>query len=211
MGTRSLTMVFFNNEYKVAQYGQFDGYPEGQGSTILEFLKNHENIITLTDSLSKVRFLDRDGKDKVFSDEYDNNAPEWSNEPDNRTQSQRRWFSQYISRDIGGKILENICKSLDEEIIINNRMDFIKDTFCEWVYVVDLDKKELEVYCGYNHEPLSKDARFYCDGHSEYFKWSENTYYPPKMVKSYNLLDLPSTQDFVSEINSLTYDEQDEE
>lgn len=39
MGTRHLTCVVKNNEYKVAQYGQWDGYPSGQGVNILNFLK----------------------------------------------------------------------------------------------------------------------------------------------------------------------------
>ena len=39
MGTRNLTMVISENKTKVAQYGQWDGYPEGQGKTILKFLK----------------------------------------------------------------------------------------------------------------------------------------------------------------------------
>ena len=40
MGTRNLTAVFIGGQYKVAQYGQWDGYPEGNGKKILEFLKS---------------------------------------------------------------------------------------------------------------------------------------------------------------------------
>jgi hypothetical protein len=43
MGTRHLTMVVSNNETKVAQYGQWDGYPEGQGVTILTFLRSKDS------------------------------------------------------------------------------------------------------------------------------------------------------------------------
>ena len=40
MGTRNLTLVKDKEgKTKVAQYGQWDGYPEGQGSTILNFIK----------------------------------------------------------------------------------------------------------------------------------------------------------------------------
>ena len=38
MGTRNLTMVIHKEEPKIAQYGQWDGYPSGQGSTALKFL-----------------------------------------------------------------------------------------------------------------------------------------------------------------------------
>ena len=38
MGTRNLTTVIKNSETKVAQYGQWDGYPGGQGLTALKFL-----------------------------------------------------------------------------------------------------------------------------------------------------------------------------
>jgi len=39
MGTRNLTMVISNGKTKVAQYGQWDGYPSGQGAAILNFFK----------------------------------------------------------------------------------------------------------------------------------------------------------------------------
>ena len=40
MGTRHLICVVSDNQYRIAQYGQWDGYPEGQGAAILEFLKS---------------------------------------------------------------------------------------------------------------------------------------------------------------------------
>jgi len=38
MGTRNLTMVISDGKTKIAQYGQWDGYPSGQGADILAFL-----------------------------------------------------------------------------------------------------------------------------------------------------------------------------
>ena len=42
MGTRNLTMVIHEKKPVIAQYGQWDGYPAGQGTTVLEFLKNYD-------------------------------------------------------------------------------------------------------------------------------------------------------------------------
>lgn len=38
MGTRHLIAAVIDGEYKIAQYGQWDGDPEGQGLTVLDFL-----------------------------------------------------------------------------------------------------------------------------------------------------------------------------
>lgn len=141
-------MVISNGETKVAQYGQWDGYPDGQGVTVLEFLSGEGNIERLKSKFERVRFLD-DVIDKEWIEAYDKNAPEWSNQPDNRTPEQIRWFSNYITRDIGADILENIASSEDEKILLKDSSDFLKDgLFCEWAYKIDLDKNILYVYSG---------------------------------------------------------------
>lgn len=147
MGTRNLTMVKYNNEMKVAQYGQWDGYPTGQGQTIIDFLLKKDNIENLKENLKKVRFIDSEGKDKNFIKEYQKNTPEWSNEPDNRTPEQKHWFETYCDRDLGANILFNISNSEDKEILLKNCEEFLEDgLMCEWAYTLDLDNNILIVY-----------------------------------------------------------------
>lgn len=45
MGTRHLIAAKVDGEYKLAQYGQWDGYPEGQGVAVLDFLVNKEDFL----------------------------------------------------------------------------------------------------------------------------------------------------------------------
>ena len=53
MGTRHLTCVVKDGDYKVAQYGQWDGYPSGQGIDILTFLREELNRDVLLPKLSQ--------------------------------------------------------------------------------------------------------------------------------------------------------------
>ena len=63
MGTRNLTMVIDRaGKLKVAQYGQWDGYPSGQGATILAFAKDKEKMAKLEKRLSSVRFYNNNKK-----------------------------------------------------------------------------------------------------------------------------------------------------
>ena len=41
MGTRHLIAVMADGKYQVAQYGQWDGYPSGQGVSVLTFCGKH--------------------------------------------------------------------------------------------------------------------------------------------------------------------------
>lgn len=156
MGTRNLTMVIDQQgETKIAQYGQWDGYPSGVGVGVLEFLKNETLFGKLKSNLHKVRFLDSHGKDKDFAESYDKNAPEWSNEPDNRTQEQKRWFKTYITRDLAEEILINVANSEDEEIIlIDHQSTAKKGGWVEWSYIINLKENTFGVYTHIDQPPI---------------------------------------------------------
>jgi hypothetical protein len=186
MGTRHLIAVMKDKEYKIAQYGQWDGCPSGQGIDILNFIKTDGMIERLENALTKVRFFDKDG-DKDFLESYDKNAPTWSSDPDNRTVEQKRWFELYMSRNLGSEILKNVANSTDDEIILKNSINFAKDSLvCEWAYVIDLDKKTFEVFEGFNETSLDESERFYCDN------YNDDGYRPVKLTKVYKLNDLPT-------------------
>ena len=181
MGTRNLTIVISDNKTKIAQYGQWDGYPGGQGLTALNFLRAAD-LEDFKSKLSKISFFNSDISEK-----------QWEQRP-------------YLSRDLGAKILNAVMYGNFEQSdyphpnkIINCNVDKLVDSydfnedslFCEWAYVIDLDENVFEVYRGFNQNPLNKNERFY--------KKSPNTsgYYPIKLLKSYNLDNLPGDDDFL--------------
>jgi len=51
MGTRNLICVFYKGHFVVAQYGSYDGYPDGQGIAVVKFLRRPGNIQRLKDRL----------------------------------------------------------------------------------------------------------------------------------------------------------------
>ena len=156
MGTRNLTMVINQEgEKKVAQYGQWDGYPSGVGVGVLKFLKDKEVFEKFKVNLSKVRFLDEEGVDKEFIESYNKNAPQWSNELDNRTEEQKRWLSTYCTRDLAEQVLTNIANSTDEEIVLIDRENTAKgDGWVEYSYVINLKENTLGVYGHIDQEPM---------------------------------------------------------
>lgn len=195
MGTRHLIAVQLNEEYKVAQYGQWDGYPEGQGLDVLDFLSSWL-LPFFEEKLHRVRFLDEEVMDKEFVVSYNKNAPIWSSDQDNRTHSQRRWFENYISRDLGSDILRNIATSDDKEILLKNSIDFAGNSlFCEWGYVIDFDSRTFEIYEGYNKSPLSDSDRFF-----NIERDRNSCYHQIALVKKYDLLNLPTKGMFLSDL-----------
>ena len=154
MGTRNLTAVFVDGEYKVAQYGQWDGYPEGQGMTCLTFARN---------------FLVNKADREAFADKL--RACSWitQEEIDNinnqiRSDGIKKWALIWpeLSRDTGAEILELVAKS-ENGLKLQNNIEFAADSlFCEWAWVIDLDAGTFEGYRGFNQTTdLTPEDRFY--------------------------------------------------
>lgn len=133
MGTRNLTMVVLDNEFKVAQYGQWDGYPEGQGKTVFEFIQDGKADSTFVEKVRASKFHE-DGMT------INDTLPEWS-------------------RNTAAEILD-IIRERKPGIILHDSKTFAYDSlFCEWAYLLDLDRKVLEVYEGFNQNPVT-EGRF---------------------------------------------------
>ena len=194
MGTRNLTCVMLDGKYRVAQYGQWDGYPEGQGKTVLNFLCGID-FEKFKSELRKIRFLTEDEHNKIIELHTDNGSIVLGSEHD------EYWKEHltHIDRDIGAKVLYDIYEGKVKEL--KNSIEFAKDSlFCEFCYVIDLDKNTLEIYRGFSKEPLKKSERFYSDAPPE------GEYYPIRFWHQYPLDVLPTEKQFFSDLT-----EQDED
>lgn len=195
MGTRNLTMVYLDGEYKVAQYGQWDGYPEGQGVTILNFLQEVEidkfkekvrnSVKKITPEILTKYHIEAGGE--LFSEAI---RPEVFDKFKNL-------YPQF-SRDTGAKVLEEIMSVAEGDIYLKLDTEFAKDSlFCEWAYVVDLDQMVLEVYAGNNLLPLGPNDRFFWLQES----LTSDGYWPVKMICSFPLNKLPPRESFIEICN----------
>jgi hypothetical protein len=196
MGTRHLIAVQKNNEYKVAQYGQWDGYLSGQGNSILNFF-NQNDLEAFRAKVDNCFFGTQDQIDEAYAP-YTNDG--WM------TMEQSNAFSKsefaHLSRNTGADILDVIIKS-NEPLILSDQIDFANDSlFCEYAYVIDLDKDILEVYQGFNTEPLPEGARF--TGVAK----EDGDYQAVKLAASFPLANLPENFD---ELQKELYPEDDEE
>lgn len=194
MGTRNLTMVVYKTKMKVAQYGQWDGNPSGQGATILSFLKKVD-LEKFKENLKNVSFVTK--KEMATWKGMDNDV----------------WRAKYphMSRDIGSEILGHIDGS---NIQLVNQEEFASESlYNEWSYVVDLDREQLEVYKGFQTKPVPKGERFakYNDRAEKesmvFYDYTKSgkkkkkgyKYYPIKLEKIYKFNNLPTKEQLIKD------------
>lgn len=122
MGTRSLIAVKYEEEYKIAQYNQFNGSPHCIGADILGFVSKKNNLERLRKGLSYCRWA-KGGE-----------------------------YSPLFNADMGADIINIIAASESECILNDSLEFAGDSLFCEWAYVVDYDSNTFEVFEGYNKE-----------------------------------------------------------
>lgn len=183
MGTRNLTAVFVDGEYKVAQYGQWDGCPEGAGLAVLDFCRN------ITDPIERAKFKDKVRKCSWWDEDELVTFMKRSN-----ISNVSNWQSIYpeLSRNTGANIL-SLINGRSEGLKLKNDLDFAADSvFCEWAWVVDLDTNTFEGYKGFNHKPLTERDRFHF-----LEKYSPDGCYGVCLKSKWSIDDLPSNVDFL--------------
>ena len=120
MGTRHYqTVINKAGETKVAQYGQFDGYPSGQGIDVLTFLRGS----------------DLDEYEKQVNKLYPITKEELSLIDDNP-----KWELLYphLNRECGGKIHGLILQGKVKSVHLTSQQD--ANRWCEGFYTIDFSK-----------------------------------------------------------------------
>ncbi|NUS02059.1 MAG: hypothetical protein HOV97_05790 [Nonomuraea sp.] len=190
MGTRHLIAVVIDGDFKIAQYGQWDGYPTGQGASIANFLAEPGNVDRLRKTAPKLRWATAEDFERV-SAELDLPADGWMN-----MEQAERYSKAYpaLTRDTGADILRLVA---DETVsFVKDSRSFAQDSlFCEWGYVIDLDNDVVEVYRGFQQDPHNEG------------RWGgmepDNGYYPIKLVRTFPIAEF--TEAAMSDLETEIY------
>jgi hypothetical protein len=128
MGTRNLTVVKdLQGTTKIAQYGQWDGYPSYSGIQALNFLRDKYNQQLLSAKLDVVEFVSDEEVDTLYK-QFE--TTDWEN---------KDFLNAYpgLHRDTGVGILGVVANATAPIKSVDNT-EFAKDElFCEGVYEVD--------------------------------------------------------------------------
>lgn len=178
MGTRHLVVVKLDGEYKVAQYGQFDGYPSGTGVKVLQLLKTTPRK-TFEAKLRRCRWA----TDTELAAGYKLTGDAL----DAFNKAHANWH-----RSVRADIIRLIYDSEDGLVLVNH-LDFAADSlFCEWAYVVDMDEDTFEVYKGFNKTKLGDLDRFHYLTGSRAKVNPADDYQPVLLLRTYPLQALPT-------------------
>ena len=191
MGTRHLVIAVIDGETKVAQYGQWDGYPTGQGARICKFFRDHlQQDIDYNEFVNKLRQID------LMDDErYHDYLKRIDAEKDERFLERNPQFS----RDTSSGVLDLIRLS-DPQLALHDSIGFASDSLmCEWAYVLDFDKGVMEIYHGFNEQPLAETERFHHMTEVA-MEESDGKYYPIRWIGAMPISQLRSTDFDISEV-----------
>ena len=135
MGTRHITKVIYEGKTVVSQYGQWDGYPSGQGLTCYFFLQDENNIENLRKNIKNIFYPVQEQLDDYIAPfRNENGMVEW--------EAGKAYSEKYpsLTRDTGAEILRVIADSGNGLVPIVLDTDFENDALmCEGIYEINLD------------------------------------------------------------------------
>lgn len=182
MGTRGLYCAVVDGEIKVAQYGQWDAYPENQGKAMLNFVRGLVGDDKIEDFKTALRALVAPSIEELKR----------------RSEEQGESFfkeNPQFSRDTCASVMALILDGSVKEVHLQT--EFAADSlFCEWAYVIDMDRGVLEVFRGFQEKEHTQ-GRFAAmvdkeNGHRQ------EKYYPVAEVAQFDFRALPDDNTFVA-------------
>lgn len=197
MGTRG-AITFVSNGIEKTTYNHCDSYPSGLGVDVLKWLRSNDwNLPTVRTQVDALLMVD------------DQTEP---------TPEERERFAQYADINVStGKDWYSLLREtqgnpaaiLDAGAATDAAGFPMDSLFCEWAYVVDLDREVFEVYKGFRQSGPSGG------------RWSSvaspgrGGYWPVSLVKSWPIAELRASDDtswsFMNAIESDGDDEDDVE
>ena len=177
MGTRGLTKVILDGDAVVAQYGQFDHYPSGQGLKALTFLRDSEAVAALRENAERLRPVTVEELEQAWVEAGAERGSGWvTMDVSKRLEDNHPEFS----RNTGSRILGLIASG--EVDVVKIEPEFETDTlWCEGVVEVNLDTNE--------------------------FIWRYPGYEGPMTEWRYPLNDLPTDEKFLADTEGDDEDE----
>lgn len=195
MGTRNLTVVVRGGVHLVAQYGQYDGYPSGVGKGVLEFCRAN-----LASEAGRAAFADKLWRHAKFVTQEEADA----------LTSKKGWEKRHpqLSVRMADEVLGHLLTTKRKTVPLVDSYGFAQDSlFCEWAYVIDLDRLTLEMYAGFNKLALDPSERFALRVEGEdplatnavaAAGAPDNEYQPVRLVTLWPLDDLPLEDEFLA-------------
>lgn len=181
MGTRHLIAIVQDGAPKVAQYGQWDGYPSGQGADIVGFLAGAD-LGAFKDYVRAARSVGREEANALRRAEFVRLGvtPNTHGLVPAQSAADVDRALPWCSRDFGAKVLPYILTAKGVPVL-NSDWEFAEDSlWCEWAYVIDLDADTLEVYKGFQTE--AHDSGRWAAGEPKPNVVAGADYYPVRLI-----------------------------
>jgi hypothetical protein len=188
VGTRGLTgFVVGGTEY--LQYQQCDSYPSGVGIDVLKWLKN-ANLERVVEQAKALKLIDPEST--PTAEQIKACAP-WTNlgVSEGKTSD---WYC--LVRETQGD-----PQAILDCGYVRDASDFALDSlFCEWAWVIDLDRAVFQAYEGFQKAPHA-EGRFADRVISEPelpYPSSTSRYWPIKLKAEWSLERLPTDEEFLA-------------
>lgn len=200
MGTRYLTAVVHKGEYRVAQFGQFNGHFGGAGFEILSFLlslrSNPQKLMSFVKGIEASEYIS-EGTAHSLLTEFAPLVPNPFNP----------WMPQ-LRGEFGCAVLEELVErgSQNRGLKLLNHLEFAANgLFCACAYVIDLDNSVFEIYEGSPERFALPGERFYgmAAWKNPNLPPTSSKHGPVGLTMKWGFDELPSKEDFLE-----AYDEE---